>query len=49
MFISEEALYALKTSLNASKNQLTNWNTEQVSPCTWSNVYCDQNGNVVQV
>ncbi|XP_057738132.1 probable LRR receptor-like serine/threonine-protein kinase At5g10290 isoform X2 [Arachis stenosperma] len=45
----EEALYALKLSLNASKNQLTNWNRDQVSPCTWSNVYCDPSGNIYQV
>lgn len=49
MFISEDALYALKLSLNASPSQLTNWNKNQVNPCTWSNVYCDQNSNVVQV
>lgn len=47
--LQEDALYALKLSLNASPNQLTNWNKNQVNPCTWSNVYCDQNSNVVQV
>ncbi|XP_061336550.1 probable LRR receptor-like serine/threonine-protein kinase At5g10290 [Gastrolobium bilobum] len=47
--LQEDALFALKISLNASTNQLTNWNKNQVNPCTWSNVYCDQNSNVVQV
>ncbi|XP_054821062.1 probable LRR receptor-like serine/threonine-protein kinase At5g10290 isoform X1 [Prosopis cineraria] len=44
-----DALFALKLSLNASANQLTDWNQNQVNPCTWSRVYCDQNSNVVQV
>lgn len=35
-----DALYALRTSLNASR-QLPNWNPDQVSPCTWSRVTCD--------
>ncbi|KAJ1442149.1 Serine/threonine-protein kinase, active site [Sesbania bispinosa] len=47
--LQEDALFALKLSLNASPSQLTNWNKNQVNPCTWSNVYCDQNSNVVQV
>ncbi|RDX64837.1 LRR receptor kinase SERK2, partial [Mucuna pruriens] len=45
----EDALYALKLSLNASPNQLTNWNKNLVTPCTWSNVECDENNNVVRV
>ncbi|KAH1226770.1 putative LRR receptor-like serine/threonine-protein kinase [Glycine max] len=45
----EDALYALKVSLNASPNQLTNWNKNLVNPCTWSNVECDQNSNVVRI
>ncbi|KAE9610304.1 putative transferase, protein kinase RLK-Pelle-LRR-II family [Lupinus albus] len=44
-----DALYALRSSLNASANQLTDWNQNQVNPCTWSRVYCDLNYNVVQV
>ncbi|GMH10829.1 hypothetical protein Nepgr_012670 [Nepenthes gracilis] len=44
-----EALYALKLSLNASPNQLSNWNPSQVDPCTWYNVICDSNSNVVSV
>ncbi|KAL5075801.1 hypothetical protein RYX36_014785 [Vicia faba] len=47
--LQEDALYALKLSLNASPSQLTNWNKNQVNPCTWSDVYCNQNSNVVQV
>ncbi|KAK6118388.1 hypothetical protein DH2020_047805 [Rehmannia glutinosa] len=37
-----DALYALRTSLNASSNQLTDWNTDQVFPCTWSKITCDR-------
>ncbi|WVZ22211.1 hypothetical protein V8G54_000755 [Vigna mungo] len=44
-----DALYALKSSLNASAHQLTDWNQNQVNPCTWSRVYCDSNNNVIQV
>ncbi|KAE9604784.1 hypothetical protein Lal_00011025 [Lupinus albus] len=43
-----EALYALKLSLNASADQLSNWNNNQVNPCTWSNVDC-HNNSVTQV
>ncbi|CAI9777644.1 unnamed protein product [Fraxinus pennsylvanica] len=42
-----DALYALKGSLNAS--QLTDWNQNQVNPCTWSKVICDSNSKVVTV
>ncbi|KAH7520580.1 hypothetical protein FEM48_Zijuj08G0160200 [Ziziphus jujuba var. spinosa] len=44
-----DALYALKTSLNASPNLLRDWNQNQVNPCTWSNVNCDPNNNVISV
>ncbi|XP_029147644.1 probable LRR receptor-like serine/threonine-protein kinase At5g10290 isoform X2 [Arachis hypogaea] len=44
-----DALYALKLSLNASSNQLTDWNVNQVNPCTWSRVNCDPSYNVIQV
>ncbi|KAF7839940.1 putative LRR receptor-like serine/threonine-protein kinase [Senna tora] len=44
-----DALYALKISLNATGNELADWNSDQVNPCTWSRVYCDQNYRVVQV
>jgi len=49
LFISGDALFALKISLNASAHQLTDWNQNQVNPCTWSRVYCDSNNNVIQV
>ncbi|KAG2711917.1 hypothetical protein I3760_04G100100 [Carya illinoinensis] len=42
-----EALFALKTSLKASHDQLTDWNPSQVNPCTWSNVQCDNNNSSV--
>ncbi|XP_030496888.2 probable LRR receptor-like serine/threonine-protein kinase At5g10290 [Cannabis sativa] len=44
-----DALNALKISLNASNNQLKDWNPNQVNPCTWSNVNCDPSNNVVTV
>ncbi|XP_055825614.1 probable LRR receptor-like serine/threonine-protein kinase At5g10290 isoform X1 [Solanum dulcamara] len=44
-----DALYALKNSLNASKDQLADWNQNQVSPCTWSKITCDDEGNVIMV
>ncbi|KAG8373382.1 hypothetical protein BUALT_Bualt11G0018400 [Buddleja alternifolia] len=44
-----DALYALRTSLNASTNQLTDWNQNQVNPCTWSKISCDSNNNVTSV
>ncbi|KAA8530842.1 hypothetical protein F0562_005534 [Nyssa sinensis] len=44
-----DALYALRSSLKASANQLTNWNQFQVNPCTWYKVTCDPNNNVISV
>ncbi|KAL2521649.1 putative LRR receptor-like serine/threonine-protein kinase [Forsythia ovata] len=44
-----DALYVLRSSLNASSNQLADWNQNQVNPCTWSKVICDNNNNVVTV
>ncbi|CAM8992019.1 hypothetical protein QQ045_024208 [Rhodiola kirilowii] len=44
-----DALVALKTSLKASGSQLADWNPNQVSPCTWSNVICDTSNNVISV
>ncbi|KAB2597436.1 LRR receptor-like serine/threonine-protein kinase [Pyrus ussuriensis x Pyrus communis] len=44
-----DALFSLRTSLNSSPNQLKDWNPNQVNPCTWSNVNCDPNNNVVSV
>ncbi|XP_050943213.1 probable LRR receptor-like serine/threonine-protein kinase At5g10290 isoform X1 [Cucumis melo] len=43
-----DALFALKNALNATANQLTDWNPNQVNPCTWSNVICRGN-NVISV
>ncbi|KAL7230679.1 hypothetical protein ACSBR2_009038 [Camellia fascicularis] len=43
-----DALYALRKSLNASVDQLMDWNPNQVSPCTWSKVSCIST-NVVSV
>ncbi|KAM0936926.1 putative transferase, protein kinase RLK-Pelle-LRR-II family [Dioscorea sansibarensis] len=47
--IQGEALYDMKLKLNATANQLTDWNQNQVNPCTWNSVICDSNNNVVQV
>ncbi|XP_016557073.1 probable LRR receptor-like serine/threonine-protein kinase At5g10290 isoform X2 [Capsicum annuum] len=44
-----DALFALKNSLNASTDQLADWNQNHVSPCTWSKITCDDKGNVVMV
>ncbi|PPD93000.1 hypothetical protein GOBAR_DD10032 [Gossypium barbadense] len=44
-----DALFALKTSLRASPDQLRDWNPDQVNPCTWSNVMCDPSNNVISV
>ncbi|XP_059298679.1 probable LRR receptor-like serine/threonine-protein kinase At5g10290 isoform X2 [Lycium ferocissimum] len=44
-----DALFALRKSLNASSDQLADWNQNQVSPCTWSKITCDDKGNVVMV
>ncbi|XP_059624251.1 probable LRR receptor-like serine/threonine-protein kinase At5g10290 isoform X2 [Cornus florida] len=44
-----DALYALKNSLNASANQLKDWNQYQVNPCTWSKISCDSSNNVISV
>ncbi|XP_030975475.1 probable LRR receptor-like serine/threonine-protein kinase At5g10290 isoform X2 [Quercus lobata] len=42
-----DALYALKISLKADK--LTSWNQNQVNPCTWVDVTCDTNNNVISL
>ncbi|GER42833.1 leucine-rich repeat protein kinase family protein [Striga asiatica] len=44
-----DALYALRTSLNASANQLQDWNPNQVTPCTWSKITCGANNSVISV
>ncbi|KAI4345254.1 hypothetical protein L6164_012393 [Bauhinia variegata] len=47
--IQGDALFALKNSLNDSANQLNDWNPNQVNPCTWTRVNCDQSSNVISV
>ncbi|KAF7135742.1 hypothetical protein RHSIM_Rhsim08G0011300 [Rhododendron simsii] len=44
-----DALIALKASLNATANQLSDWNQNMVNPCTWTKVTCDDNNNVISV
>nr|XP_034907401.1 probable LRR receptor-like serine/threonine-protein kinase At5g10290 isoform X2 [Populus alba] len=44
-----DALSALKDSMNVPANQLKDWNPNQVTPCTWTNVICDNNENVISV
>ncbi|KAJ9535534.1 hypothetical protein OSB04_un001336 [Centaurea solstitialis] len=44
-----DALYDLRASLKASPDQLTDWNNNQVNPCTWSKVSCDANNNVFSI
>ncbi|XP_042040068.1 probable LRR receptor-like serine/threonine-protein kinase At5g10290 isoform X2 [Salvia splendens] len=44
-----DALYALRKSLNASDNQLADWNSDQVNPCTWSKITCNSNNDVISV
>ncbi|XP_022751084.1 probable LRR receptor-like serine/threonine-protein kinase At5g10290 isoform X2 [Durio zibethinus] len=44
-----DALFSLRSSLHASDDQLTDWNKNQVNPCTWSNVMCDPSNNVISV
>lgn len=44
-----DALFALRTSLRVPNIQLTDWNQNQVNPCTWSNVICDNSNNVASV
>ncbi|EPS59195.1 hypothetical protein M569_15614, partial [Genlisea aurea] len=47
--LTGNALYALRSSLNASGDQLPDWNPNQVSPCTWSKITCDNTNNVTSV
>ncbi|KAH0855013.1 hypothetical protein HID58_023099 [Brassica napus] len=44
-----EALFALRTSLRASPQQLSDWNLNQVDPCTWSQVICDEQKHVTSL
>ncbi|KAG6600649.1 putative LRR receptor-like serine/threonine-protein kinase, partial [Cucurbita argyrosperma subsp. sororia] len=43
-----DALFSLRRALNATENQLTDWNPNQVNPCTWTSVICNGN-NVISV
>uniref|UniRef100_A0A1D1YFU9 Putative LRR receptor-like serine/threonine-protein kinase At5g10290 n=1 Tax=Anthurium amnicola TaxID=1678845 RepID=A0A1D1YFU9_9ARAE len=47
--IQGEALNDLKKQLNVTENQLTDWNTNQVNPCTWNSIICDKDNNVISV
>ncbi|TVU32553.1 hypothetical protein EJB05_24284 [Eragrostis curvula] len=44
-----DALIDMKLKLNVTGAQLSDWNQNQVNPCTWNSVICDNNNNVVQV
>jgi hypothetical protein len=39
----------MKQKLNVTGGQLSDWNQNQVNPCTWNSVICDNNNNVIQV
>ncbi|XP_010484394.1 PREDICTED: probable LRR receptor-like serine/threonine-protein kinase At5g65240 [Camelina sativa] len=43
------ALFALRSSLRASPEQLSDWNQNQVDPCTWSQVICEDKKHVSSV
>uniref|UniRef100_A0ACD5ZM23 Uncharacterized protein n=1 Tax=Avena sativa TaxID=4498 RepID=A0ACD5ZM23_AVESA len=44
-----DALIDMKQKLNVTGSQLSDWNQNQVNPCTWNSVICDNNNNVVAV
>ncbi|KAG2279554.1 hypothetical protein Bca52824_050774 [Brassica carinata] len=44
-----DALFALRMSLRALPNQLSDWNQNQVNPCTWSQVICDDKNFVTSL
>ncbi|XP_020592740.1 probable LRR receptor-like serine/threonine-protein kinase At5g65240 isoform X2 [Phalaenopsis equestris] len=44
-----DVLIDMKNRLNAASNQLPDWNQNQVNPCTWNSVICDDNNKVIQV
>ncbi|XP_066365192.1 LRR receptor kinase SERK2-like isoform X2 [Miscanthus floridulus] len=44
-----DALYDMKQKLNVTGGQLSDWNQNQVNPCTWNSVICDNSNNVIQV
>ncbi|KAI4342570.1 hypothetical protein MLD38_027183 [Melastoma candidum] len=43
------ALLEFKNALNDSKNYLSNWNPSNASPCKWTGITCNANGQRVQV
>lgn len=44
-----DALIDMKQKLNVTGSQLSDWNQNQVNPCTWNSVICDSNNNVAAV
>ncbi|KAK1267698.1 putative LRR receptor-like serine/threonine-protein kinase [Acorus gramineus] len=44
-----DALFAMKTLLKVPDSQLQDWNQNQVDPCTWTSVLCDENKHVTSV
>lgn len=44
-----DALIDMKIKLNATGNQLSDWNQNQVNPCTWNSIICDNHYSVLQV
>ncbi|XP_034691116.1 probable LRR receptor-like serine/threonine-protein kinase At5g10290 isoform X2 [Vitis riparia] len=48
-YSQEDALHALKNSLNVSSKQLMDWHPNEVDPCSWSNVVCDSSNKVISV
>ncbi|RLN42061.1 hypothetical protein C2845_PM01G31140 [Panicum miliaceum] len=44
-----DVLLDMKLTLNATDNQLADWNPVHVTPCTWSHIIYDENNSVVQV
>ncbi|CAN1761485.1 Probable LRR receptor-like serine/threonine-protein kinase At5g10290 [Linum perenne] len=44
-----DALSDLKLSMKPPAYQLNDWNPNLVNPCTWSNVICDNDNNVISV
>lgn len=43
------ALNEMRTMLNDSRGVLNDWNSNQVSPCYFVNVRCNQDGNVIGI
>ncbi|KAG2535591.1 hypothetical protein PVAP13_9NG024392 [Panicum virgatum] len=43
-----DALLDMKLMLNATDNQLADWNP-MLFPCSWSHIICDENNSFVRV